>query len=132
MSEVNKCINTLGVDGYSSEDTDFSDGGTPIYIVKILDWRDEKVLRVVVPKSDDSHPRKNINGNRTSGSDQTPRLRLRTANISTRKAPRKLPINLYRQMWYANLTESERVALDAGPPQSFPGEEDDYQHHRYY
>jgi hypothetical protein len=109
-------IETLGVEGQSSDETDEEDPN--LYNVRTLPWR-SKELVLKASMTDKARNTTNAYGNPRSGNRPRTRKRRKNAKPSQRKAPRGKPLNYYDRDWYANLTQGQRQALSAVPALPF-------------
>jgi hypothetical protein len=109
-------IETLGVEGQSSDDTDEEDPN--IYNVRILPWRSKELIKKL-SMTDKARNTTNAFGNPRSGNRPRIRKQRRDAGQSQRKAPRRKLLNYYSQEWYRKLTDGQKRALGALPVKPF-------------
>lgn len=105
-------VNTLGVDGISSDETDGEE-----HSVRAKEWRSAQVRDLLV-YIDDNRSKTNSYGNPRPGT--RPRVRVRRRNPpSSRNVPiAGLPKNYYHQAWYDSLTIVQQEQL--GPIAEIP------------
>lgn len=112
-------LNTLGVDGNSSDETD-----DETHTVKIREWRSAEVM-TLLRYIDENRKRTNGYGNPLPGARPRLRTRPRYPLTSRREAMACLPRNFYNDAWYDSLTEIEQVQLGVGEPVELPKVTDD-------
>ncbi len=111
-------VDTLGVDGQSSDDTDEDNEG--VYNVKSLNWRNRKLVRRL-NKGDEVRRTTTKYGNHRPGTKRRIRKRRseREARQTTRPPLTGKPINFYSEDWYMSLTQREKIVLQAAPEFKF-------------
>jgi hypothetical protein len=104
-------VDSLGVDGMSSDESEVDENRQRVFRVKRRPWR-SKALDKFLRRIDDDHNTTNAYGNNRAGCQ--PRIRKRPAyNESTGKAIRNLPVNFYDANWYRKLSDMDKRQLDA-------------------
>lgn len=109
-------IETLGVEGHSSDDTDEEHPNT--YNVRVLPWRNKELVEKL-RMTDTAKNTTNAYGNLRAGNRPRTRKRRRDAKLSQRKPPRGKPLNYYDQEWYDKLTPGQKRALGTLPETPF-------------
>ena len=109
-------IETLGVEGQSSDETDEDDPN--MYNVRTLPWR-SKELVMKVAMTDKARNTTNGYGNPRPGNRPRTRKRRRDAKQSQRKPPREKPLNYYDKNWYDKLMHGQKRALGTLPAVPF-------------
>jgi len=106
-------VDTLGVDGMSSDESEVDEGGQRAYRVKRRIWR-SKALEKYLRRIDKDYNRTNAYGNGRAG--KPPRVRKRPAyNDSAAEAIRGLPANFYDPNWLRKLGSWEKQDLETAP-----------------
>ena len=105
----------LGANGASSDE---SSTEKHKYVIKILRWRNSKLIPYLKIIDRDIN-RSNGLGKNLPGNAPRHRIRLPGATLSEGQAPAGLPLNFYDQTWLAGLSEMEKLFLEAGPPVVF-------------
>ena len=100
-------VDTLGIDGNSSDETDDED-----YTVRTKDWRSADV-KTLLEYIDHNRKTSNAHGNTLPGNRPRRRVRRRHPPPSTHEPVAALPLNFYDQTWYDSLTEIQQVQLGA-------------------
>lgn len=110
-------VDRLGVDGQSSDETDEDN---EVYNVKILDWRNKKLIKRL-NKADEVRRTTNKYGTRRPGTKRRTRKRksARDSRLTVRPPPTGKPINFYSEEWYMSLTPQQKKDIKAEPAFEF-------------
>ena len=105
-----KIVDTLGVDGQSSDESDGDEDG--VYNVKLLHWRNKELVKRL-NKMDKVRKTTNKYGNHRPGTKQRIRKRrsIRDSQEMTWPPPTGKPINFYSVEWYMLLTTQQKRDL---------------------
>lgn len=110
-------VDTLGVDGNSSDESDTETPNT--YVVRAKEWRSAEV-RKLLEFIDQNRKMTNAYGNPLPGNRPRSRIRQRYPPTSQYAAVYELPRNFYSDIWYDSLTEVEQAHLGAKDPVRLP------------
>ncbi|PPQ96948.1 LOW QUALITY PROTEIN: hypothetical protein CVT26_005967 [Gymnopilus dilepis] len=109
-----RILREYGEAGMSSDETDEDNQGT--YIVRKLEWINEKYSRKVATRLDKARSTRNQYGNAHGSQPRKRKRPTQHARPSERKPPTQLPLNLYREQWYNALPSSHRLLLQPKKP----------------
>ncbi|KAF8875146.1 hypothetical protein BD779DRAFT_1476173 [Infundibulicybe gibba] len=111
---LHNLVDSLGVDGTSSDESDDED-----YAVKIKPWRSTEVRDMLI-YIDNNRTTRNALGNKIPGGRPRERVRKSHAPVSMDSAVPCLAMNFYDKAWYDSLTERQRFDLAAAAAASLP------------
>jgi hypothetical protein len=102
-------VNSLGIEGMSSDESEVDQDGQKAYRVKKRAWRPKKI-EMLLRRVDKDRNTRNAYGNDRQGNIH--RTRKRPAfKDSTRKAIPGLPLNFYDPNWYRKLAQWDKEDL---------------------